>query len=415
MSRETADIIIIGGGLIGMSTAYELVRRKAGQVVVLEKASGVASGSTGSSSACLRIRYSHVETMTMALYGQHTYRDWASYTGLSSPRAAMEQVGVLWMLGEDKVAADTERNRMHSIGAAADTWNREQLLDRFPALSTCGIPVDYVGGANHTCGESDVFLFEHEGGYCTDPAGANQDLLEACRREGVDVRFRTQVGDIRTQGGRIVGVTLADGSTVDSPQVVNAAGPWCNGLNRKAGLEHGWELRPTRIQVMLRATVEPIPGGLPMVADAAGGIYFRPESNGQQILVGSIRMEDEKEVIADPDSYKTSIDEEAKLRLLHGLHHRVPSLEHRGGVTGLAGMYTMNQQDVHPILGPTHIDGFFVSNGYSGHGFKLGPAVGNLLAQIMTDSMIEGDLAVRHDFLAVDRDSLSVREKSVLA
>ena len=78
-------------------------------------------------------------------------------------------------------------------------------------------------------------------------------------------------------------------------------------------------------------------------------------------------------------------------------------------------MYTMNQQDVHPVLGKTHIDGYYVSNGYSGHGFKLGPAVGNLLAQIITDTVVEGDVNVDHSFLSIDRKPLTVREKTVLA
>lgn len=398
-----------------MSTAYELARRHAGKIVVLEKGASVATGSTGASSACLRLRYSHTETMSMALYGQQRYRDWALYTGLESPRADLAQVGVLWMLGEDQATVEAERDRILDIGGAATVLDNAQLKGLFPSLSTCSIPVDFVAGTDHQCDQTGFFLFEPEGGYCTDPAGANQDLLDACGREGVDIRLRSLVTDLRTQGSRVVGVTLADGSTIDSAQIVNASGPWCNPINQMAGLEHKWSLTPTRIQVMLRATVEPFPEGLPMVADSAGGIYFRPESSGQQILAGSIRMEDEKEVISDPDAFRNNLDEERKITLLHALHHRLPGLEHRGKISGLAGMYTMTEQDVHPVLGPTHIDGFFVSNGYSGHGFKLGPAVGNLLAQIMTESVIEGDVVIPHEFLSIERDSLAVREKSVLA
>jgi sarcosine oxidase subunit beta len=415
VASETADIIVIGGGLIGMATAYELSRRGAGRLVVLEKGPGVAMGSTGSSSACLRLRYTHAETMTMALHGQDTYRDWAAYTGLQSPRAAMDSIGVLWMLGEDRATVEAERERLISIGARAQTLDRQSLADRFPALSTCTTPIDFQNGTDHDCGESDSFLFEEDGGYCTDPAGANQDLLEACRRDGVDVRLNTQVIDIRMESGHAIGVTSGDGHTIDAPQIVNAAGPWCNRLNDNIGLGHTWNLVPTRAQVMLRATVEPLPGGLPMVADAAGGVYFRPDNNGQQILVGSTRSEDETETIDDPDSYKTAIDDDTKQRLLHGLHHRIPGLQHRGRVTGVAGMYTINQQDVHPVLGKTHIEGYYVSNGYSGHGFKLGPAVGNLLAQIITDTVVEGDVHVDHSFLSIDREPLAVREKTVLA
>jgi glycine/D-amino acid oxidase-like deaminating enzyme len=211
MATETADILIIGGGLIGLSTAYELARRQAGTIVVLEKGSGVGQGSTGSSSACLRLRYSHLETMRMALYGQNRYRRWSDYTGLESARASMEQVGVLWMLGEDAATVTAERDRIRSIGAPAHSLTRDELTGRFPSLSTCPIPVDFDEGNEHECGETETFLFEDDGGYCTDPAGAAQDLLEACRRDGVDVRLKSRVSALRSQGGRVMGVDLTSG------------------------------------------------------------------------------------------------------------------------------------------------------------------------------------------------------------
>lgn len=410
-----ADVVVIGGGLIGMATAYELAKKGVGPIVVLERAAGVATGSTGASSACLRLRYSHQETMHLAFHGQTAYRNWADYCQIVGPRASMNPVGVLWMLGEERAALEAERDRMRQLGAPADVLTAAEVRERFPEVSLCETAVDYEHGSEHECGEAAHFLFEHEGGYCTDPAGANQDLLDACRQRGVEVRFNSTVTDVRTQNSAIIGVSLADGTTIDAGQVVNAAGPWCNGINELAGLEHDWSLHPTRIQVMVRASAASSPVGLPMIADSAGGIYFRPDGDGSQILVGSIRMDDEQERVPKPDQFRVNLDDDRKTRMLHGLHHRLPSLEHRGLVTGLAGLYTMNEDDVHPVLGPTHIDGYFVSNGYSGHGFKLGPAVGNLLAQIMTGSVVAGDVAVDHDFLSIGRKSLAVREKSVLA
>jgi len=415
MAGDTADIVIIGGGIIGMSTAYELSRRDAGRIVVVEKATGVASGSTGASSAIVRLRYSHTDTMRMARHGQEVYRDWAAYTGLARPRASMRQTGVLWMLGEPISTIEHERDRIRGVGGRARVLSGADLAERFPAISTCATPIDLVDGNDHVCDDTDAFLFEDDGGYCTDPVGATQDLVEACRRDGVEVRFRAPVAAVRTAAGRVRGVTLADGTTIDTPVVVNAAGPWCNRVNEMVGLDHRWALVPTRIQLMLRATIEDLPGGVPMIADAAGGIYLRPESGGRQLLVGSIRTEDETEPVVDPDSYDTRLDEDRRAALLHGLHHRLPGLVHRGRITGLAGMYTINRDDVHPVLGRTHIDGFHVSNGYSGHGFKLAPAVGNLLAQVITGGVGDGDVTVAPEFLSIDRAPLEVREKGVLA
>ncbi len=415
MTTRTADVVIVGGGIVGLSIAYHLSRRSAGKIVVLEKASAVGEGSTGASSACLRLRYSNTEVIQLALDGLNTYRDWKAFTGLDQPRAAAERTGVLWTLGEDEASVIKERDRMVSLGAAALVLTADELAERFPAISTCSHPLDLTGETEHECNTHSPFLYEEDGGYCTDPVGANQDLFEACVRDGVDVRLKTSIDQIHTSGGRIVGMKLSDGSRLDTPQVVNAAGPWCNHVNALAGLEHKWTLQPLRIQVMLRATIEPVPGGLPMIGDTLSGIYFRPESNGQQILVGSVRPEDEEETIADPDKLNNQLDEDIKQRMLFGLHHRLPGLEHRGRVTGVAGLYTMNEQDVHPVVGATHIDGYYVANGFSGHGFKLAPAVGSLMAQILTGNSVDGDTTVSTEFLSIDRDSLAVREKNVLA
>jgi sarcosine oxidase subunit beta len=289
------------------------------------------------------------------------------------------------------------------------------VADRFPLLSPCHSTLDFSGEQEHECSRHQSFLFEPEGGYCTDPVGANQDLLDAAKRDGVDVRFRAGLTDVRTRAGRVVGLNLADGSEIDVPTIVNAAGPWCNRVNAMAGIETKWSLRPTRVQVLLRAKTGGLQSALPMVADAIGGIYFRPESKGEQILVGSIRPEDEQERVDDPDAVRPGMDEHARLRLLHGLHHRIPSLSHQGRVTSVVGMYTMNEQDVHPVVGATDLLGFYVANGFSGHGFKLAPAIGSMIAQLLTGTRLEGDTDVSPAFLSIHRDSLAVREMSVLA
>ena len=116
----------------------------------------------------------------------------------------------------------------------------------------------------------------------------------------------------------------------------------------------------------------------------AGGIYFRTQNNGQQLVVGSVREEDETEVVADPDDFQTETDDDFEVRILHALHHRLPALAYRGQVRGYCGLYTTNREDVHPVLGPTELDGFWVANGFSGHGFKLAPAIGSMLAQALT-------------------------------
>jgi glycine/D-amino acid oxidase-like deaminating enzyme len=100
---------------------------------------------------------------------------------------------------------------------------------------------------------------------------------------------------------------------------------------------------------------------------------------------------------------------------LAAFHHRVPGLEARGGVSGVAGLYTINREDVHPVVGPSGVDGLWVANGFSGHGFKLAPSIGSLVAQAVTGRSIEFDTDVPISFLAVDRQPIDVAEKNVLA
>jgi glycine/D-amino acid oxidase-like deaminating enzyme len=132
-------------------------------------------------------------------------------------------------------------------------------------------------------------------------------------------------------------------------------------------------------------------------------------------MVGSVIAEDEEEIIEDPDDFKRVPDAEYTQMKLAAFHHRIPSLEPRGQVTGIAGLYTINREDVHPIVGPTGIDGFWVANGFSGHGFKLAPAIGSMIAQAVSGEQTGIDTDVPMSFFAVDREPIDVDVKSVLA
>ena len=162
--------------------------------------------------------------------------------------------------------------------------------------------------------------------------------------------------------------------------MINASGPWCNRLNEMAGAHLRWTLSPIRAQIVYTTWPSDL-GPLPVAGDNSTGIYFRPQSGGQQVLIGSFLPEDEEEVIDDPDDFKKVPDVDFIEMKLAAFQHRVPALAARGQVSGVAGLYTMNREDVHPVVGPSGVDGFWVANGFSGHGFKLAPAVGSMVAQ----------------------------------
>ena len=410
--KSGAEVVVVGAGIIGASIAFQLARHGL-SVTAVDKGAGPAEGSTGASSSICRCRYTHPEVVRLAYHGQEAYGHWRDFTGLVETRSGLQRVGVLWMMGESAEKVEGDAAKLRSQGVEARGLGPDEVTREFPSISTCAVPFDMTGAIEHVCAPGEAFLYESQGGYA-DPVGANQDLIEAARAQGGVVRFRSKVTAVVGADRRVAGVTLADGEQIGADLVVNAAGPWCNQLNDLAGVSLRWTLTPTRVQTVYRPWPADL-GRVPVTADASTGIYLRPESAGQQILVGSISAEDEEEVVDDPDEFKRVPDVDFTQIKLAALHHRVPSLEARGEVSGVAGLYTINREDVHPVVGPTGLDGYWVANGFSGHGFKLAPAIGSMVAQAVSGSKTDFDTDVPMDFFSVDRDPIDVAVKSVLA
>ncbi|MEX2133060.1 MAG: FAD-dependent oxidoreductase [Acidimicrobiia bacterium] len=404
------DVVVVGAGIIGSSIGYQLGRHGIKDVVVLDKGMGPAEGSTGASSSICRCRYSNPEVVRLAFHGQETYGNWSEFLQIESPRSGLQRIGVLWMMGEDSAKVDADVAKLVGEGVAAEAVDPDRVQDMFPSLSSCTAPLDMSGDVEHECSAEGSFLFETGGGF-VEPVGANQDLIDAARAIGVDVRYRSAVAEVIRDGNTVTGVALTDGTRIEAGLVINASGPWCNQLNQMAGVDLRWTLTPTRVQTVYRDWPAEM-GALPVGADFSTGCYFRPESGGQQVLIGSVRAEDEEEIVDDPDNFKRVPDAEFTQMKLAAFHHRVPALEPRGQVSGVAGLYTINREDVHPVVGPTHVDGFWVANGFSGHGFKLAPAVGSMIAREVSGETLPLDTDVPMSFFAADRAPIAVATKS---
>lgn len=412
--HETADIVIIGAGIIGLCTALQLSRRTMAKIVVLDKGIGPGEGSTGASSAVCRFKYTRPETVNLARDGIAAYQNWPDFLELATPIAKYHRHGVLWFADGrcDWPAQEVARLATHGVRAAV--LDDQQLKERFPALNPCLQAPDVVAGAEHDCAGGGLHLLELDGGYM-DPVDALQDLLAALRARGVDVRFRAQVTGIDIKNGAVSGLTLGDATRLGCAHLVSAAGPWCNDILTLAGLECPWPLNPTRIQIVHVDRPPEVVGDIPVAVDPLSGIYFRSQSRGQEIIVGSILEEDEKEVVSAPNEFSRFVDDDFARTKLHGLQHKIPALTYRGRIRGYSGLYTINATDVHPVVGETAIHGFFVANGCSGHGFKLAPAIGSLIAQALIGKASTFDTDVPLAFLAFGREPIAVASKSVLA
>ena len=406
---QTSDIVIIGAGIIGLATARQLQRSGVEKITVLEQAASPGAGSSGASSAVCRHLYTHDEMIGLARDGIDTYRHWPDFLGLESPRAQLNEIGVLW-IGDTRASANAERLARHGI--ATTVLDASDLPKRFPMLNACTRSPDFATGRDHDCRADGQCLFEETGGHM-DPQDALDDLVESIARHGATVRFNTTVEAIEHDDARVTGVRLADGEQLKSPIVVNANGPWCNRLLAPFEFLSRWPLEPTRIQVVHLPVGRQLTEGLPVCGDFTSGV-FRPQGEGQ-IIAGSTLEADEQEAIADPDEFDRLADADFMALKMHALKHRLPTLSDRTRVGSYCGLYTVNRADMHPLVGATPLNGLFAANGFSGHGFKLAPAIGSLLARAITAGRSGFDTAVDLGFLGWQRQPLHLDSMNVLA
>ncbi len=400
-----ADLVIVGAGVIGAATAYQVARRSDMRVVVLEKGPGPALGSSGDSMAVSRCRYTVPAVVRLARHGQEAYRNWPDFTGIAEPRNRYTKLGGLWVFDRTDDQLDDEYRRLADNGVAVSILTADEVTERWPCINACVAPIDLAGDADHRCRPASRYLYEDDAGFM-DPAGATHDLVDAARREGVEVRFRAQVTGLVRNGGAVRGVELADGSVITAPVVLNAGGPWCNLLNRPVDAARRWTLTPTRIQLVHRTWPNDAPR-IPIVFDEATSGGFRLEAGGESVVLLVPEVPAFARPVDDPDHFRRTPDDDAVQATMAGFEHRVVGIDHRGRVTGTSGLYTINQQDTHPVLGPSEVDGFWVANGFSGHGFKLAPMVGAMLAEALTGASASYDTDVDIGVFSVEREPLA--------
>ncbi|KAG8461387.1 hypothetical protein KFE25_010574 [Diacronema lutheri] len=419
-AASTADVVIAGAGIMGLNIAYQLKRRAPEmRVVVLERERALGHGSSGYSTGFQRAYYSFDETMQLALDGMAAYKDWRAYTRLADAAETFVQTGALWMLGKPRCENDAMVVRLARYGIRADVLDERALAERFPLISTAPFPAFDADGTELA---QDVgalsAVYEHGCGH-VDPNACLADMLAVCRREGAEVRLGCGVEGLllSADGSRCEGVATAAGERIAAPIVVNAMGPWFEKLMRSAGVTMSTTAKPTRIQVAHKHVPDEYLE-LPFTADSWGpsGIYFMPRRQSRQLVFGSVAHRFESEVLDEPDACNPALDPDVKQDYLACLLHRLPGLPQSGEVSGFSSMYTVNQDDVHPMIGETGVQGLWACNGFSGHGFKLAPAVGALVAQQITGLVTrEWDTSIPRDFMSPHRAPLTLKTKTHFA
>jgi glycine/D-amino acid oxidase-like deaminating enzyme len=352
---DTADVVVIGGGVMGTSIAFNLVRRRAGRVVLLEK-NTVCSGTSAKSSAIVRTHYTTRPTAQMALLARGIFERWADEVG---GECGFVRTGMLF-IGPPESRERVERTlRMNQeVGIEASLIGPEDVRQINPHLR---IP------------DGSAVVYEPRSGY-----GSPHEVASSFARRftelGGQLRQSTPVTAIDTKGGRVRGVTTPRGD-IAAAHVVIAAGPWAGPVGRLAGLD--LPVTPSREQIVtLRPTFDWSPTH-PVTGDLLNEVYLRPETGGL-LLVGNTRDTIER---GDPDRYEDRPSAEHTTEILTRLTRLMPGIANAAITGGWAGMYEVSP-DWNPIMGTAAgVAGLHYAVGFSGHGFKLSPVVGMLMAE----------------------------------
>jgi sarcosine oxidase, subunit beta len=352
----TADIVIIGGGVIGASTAYHLARRGAGRVVLLERNPFFGAESTAKCAGGVRYHFDTEINCRFSLLSLPAYERFEAETEVT---ADYRKIGYLFVLTREADAAAFRRQMdMHlRLGIRTEWLSGDEIRRRLPMMSF----EDAVGG-----------LFGPDDGLA-DNGSVVQGYISAASRLGLRALTGVEVTGIRIASGRVAGVETSQGA-IAAPVVVNAAGAWSGLIGRLAGLDV--PVQPVRRQLFTTTPTPEIPPDWTFVVDFAQALYFHREGPG--LLSGMSRAD-------EPASFNQSVDEDWELTHLEAAAARLPLMERVGIARRWAGLYEVTP-DHHPILGPSEdVKGFYLNTGYSGHGFMHAPAAGLLLAEEILD------------------------------
>lgn len=354
--RTTADVVVVGGGVVGTSTAYHLAKAGAGDVVLLERADAVGTGSTGACAGGFRHQFSSRINIELSLASVPMILGFSEEHDLPLD---VVQDGYLFLVRNDadwsdfRAGADLQR----SLGVDAQLLTPAEAAEIAP-----GIEIADVIGATF-CPDDGI----------ADPAGLTQGYATAARRAGAELLLGVDVSAIETQGNRVTGVRTTEG-VISAPIVVNAAGPWAGTLSATAGVD--LPLEPIPRMVVTTGTFPGAPVRRTLVIDAATSYYFHKEGDG--VLTGMGGRDEHA-------SFSTEVDRRfVEEELLPTAVRVFPPIEHAGIANMWAGLYEMTP-DRHPIIGEASVKGMFLANGFSGHGFQHAPVVGKLLAELILE------------------------------
>lgn len=354
---QAFDVVVIGGGCVGASSAWHLARLGAGKVLLVES-TGLAAGATGRSSAVVRTHYTHEVLARMALRGRHFFENAQEIVGRD---CGFDKTGFLALFREEDREVVAENVDMHrGLGIRSDLLSADEVGKLEPRLS-----LTEVGCA----------AFEPDSGHA-DPHATTNAMAEAARQAGAEIRIGVKVTELLTTGDRVTGVNTEKDGPIQAGTVLVAAGYRTKELVERLGFEV--PITPMRHTLASIKRTEDFGPKHPIVSDRSLGHYFIPEVGGLTVVgatsadVGYLDTEVEVDRQARPED---------TAELAEAFLVRFPGQEGAGVQGSWTGMYDCSP-DVQPMLGPIESrPGLYIGVGFSGHGFKLSPVTGELLAR----------------------------------
>ncbi len=359
MPHRSADVIVIGGGVNGTSIAMHLARMGAGKVLLLEKGH-LAGGATGRSGAMVREHYLHPTLVKMAIEASDIFHHFDDAVG-GDPRFIETGRLLLFGPGDEAAArANVEMNR--ELGVNIHTVTPAEAADIVPQVRTDGIVLG---------------VYEPNSGHA-DPMATTYAFANQALNHGAEILTGCAVESVKVVGGRVVGVET-QGGPIETKAVVAATGPWINRLATPLG--ETLAVAPIRVQMVHLRRPPSLESFTTIVVDYTTRAYFRMNA-GFKTLLGGEAEEDLSEVV-NPDAFGLNADHDTITRFWDRAKMRIPEFAAATPMGGYGSLYDLTP-DGNPILDRSATaEGLYWAAGFSGHGFKLSPVVGRMVAEFV--------------------------------
>ena len=355
---QTADAVIIGGGILGASVAHFLSKKGIGKVILLEK-KGLASESTGNSAANIRTAYSNQLTIRLALRSLEMFENDEEELG---GKTNFRRTGMMALLGEKHLRSGLMVLEQEQ---ALNTGTRQITIEESKELAP---KFNFDGLITAT--------YQSRAGYA-DPVLTTKSLANsAVEKWGLKLYEGVSAVGVEIQNNKSTGVQT-DKGLIKTPIIINAAGPWGVKVGKWVNKNHS--IRWSKEGDLVLKLPEGF-GNFPIIADPISRIYFRPHYEGM-LLVGRDYPKEIEPL--DINNFESGLDDNTQTRIMKGLNRRIPSIKYAKYYEGWSSIYTISD-DWHPLVGQEkEIKGYYTCFAGSGHSFKLGPPIGESLADVV--------------------------------